>query len=381
MRTESNVASTSTVHQVHEIGQSIWYDNISREILANGELARYVSEWGIRGLTSNPTIFCRAIKGSDVYDAQLAELAGGSVTPEDAFEAIAVADIGAAADVLHPIYEESGGNDGFVSIEVSPTLAHDATATVAEAKRLVHSLARPNIMIKVPGTTECLPAIRTLLAEGIHVNVTLLFSLENYLAVANAYIAALEDRLEAGLPIDQVRSVASFFVSRVDGVIDAALAEIASDDSPENAERAQEASTLLGEFGVANSRVAYRRFEELFASERFQKLANDGAAVQRLLWASTGTKNPDDSDVLYVEELAGPNTVNTVPHKTLEAFLDHGKAESRIANAIDDAEACAGRLEALGIDVAGALVELQRKGVDSFVASFEELHEAIAAKL
>ena len=367
--------------QLINFGQSVWYDNISREILNNGELKSYIENWGVRGLTSNPTIFDNAISSTDQYDISLKQLSPSDKTPEAAFEALAVEDIADAADLLLPIYEQSNGADGFVSIEVSPKLARDTAGSVEEGRRLFSKLSRPNVMIKIPGTAEGIPAIKTLLEEGINVNVTLLFSVENYVDVANTYCSALRTRASKGQPIDRIRSVASFFVSRVDSLIDSKLDSIieqAKDSEPEKAESAQ---MLKGKLGIANSRNAYQRFKKIFYGTDFEDLRSQGGAVQRPLWASTSTKDPKYRDVLYVEQLIGKDTVNTLPHNTLEAFVDHGIVADTIEKDLAGAEGLVAKLEALGVDVTQGLVTLQEEGVRKFADSFDALNKTLSAKL
>jgi transaldolase len=360
-----------------DYGQSVWYDNISREILQNGELKKWIEEWGIRGLTSNPTIFDQALAKGNAYDSQISALKSQNLSTDALFEELAVQDIATAADLLRPVYEQSSGVDGFVSIEVSPLLARDASATIAEARKLFARLERPNIMIKIPGTVECLPAIKTCLEEGINVNVTLLFSVENYRKVAETYCEALQARASKGLPINKIQSVASFFVSRVDSIVDDNLAEIAS-ANPEKAEKAKE---LRGKFGIANCRLAYKVFKEIFYSDSFSKLKAAGASVQRPLWASTGTKNPNYRDVLYVEQLIAPDTVNTVPHATLAAFVDHGELSNSLDNNFEQAAKIAQQLESLGVDLSKKLNFLQVDGVDKFIKSFHALNKTLEVKL
>ncbi len=364
--------------ELYKYGTSVWYDNISREILDNGELKRLISEWGVRGLTSNPTIFNLAFAKGNAYDAQIKSLASRGLSTEQLFMELAVSDIGRAADLLLPIYNESGGNDGFVSIEVSPLLAADTKGSIEEGLRLFGQLKRPNIMIKIPGTKEGIPAVRALLIEGVNVNITLLFSLENYTVVAKTYCEALEERVKRGLPIDRIRSVASFFVSRVDTEIDKRLQKIIKDDNS----RAKAATSYLGKFGVANCRVVYERFKEIFEGNNFKALKEKGAVAQRPLWASTGVKNPSYRDVLYVEELIGPHTVNTMPHETLAAFVDHGKAvKETLHRDLAQAKSMAKELVELGVDVDGVLADLQVQGVKKFEESFVELNQTLKKKV
>ena len=356
------------LRELHEHGQSIWMDSISRRMLTTGELARLVDS-GITGVTSNPAIFEKAIAGSDDYDAALEWLL--RTDPEasvvDRYEALAITDIREALDVLRPVYDRTDGADGFVSLEVSPTLADDAEGTIAEARRLWTAVDRPNLMIKVPATPAGVPAIETLIGEGINVNVTLIFSLSHYDAIAGAYIRGVERAPEpAG-----VASVASFFVSRLDTAVDAILEEIGT----------EQALALRGRTAVANAVLAYQRYQDLFEGEPFAAAGARGARPQRVLWASTGTKNPDYSDVLYVEELIGPNTVNTVPPATLDAFLDHGEVRGDTVLAdVDGAVDVVNALEDLGIDLDAVTEQLQADGVTAFADAFDRLLGAIAEK-
>ena len=364
---------SNPAEKLHSFGQSVWYDNISREILRNGELKRLIAEWGVRGLTSNPTIFDNAISKGSFYDEQIAELKAKNLSTDQVFEELAIADIAEAADLLLPIYQESSGTDGFVSIEVSPLLARDTQATIEEGKRLFDKLARPNIMIKVPGTEEGIPAVYALLEQGVSVNITLLFSVENYIQVAQTYIDALNTRLDRGDSVDKIRSVASFFVSRVDSSVDKKLEELVAAGN-------EQAKSLLGQFGVANSKLAYQEYEKLFLGSDFEKLRKAGAAVQRPLWASTSTKNPEYRDVLYIEELIGEDTVNTIPHATLEAFVDHGNVAKTLTEDVANAQQVLAGLLELGVDVDSILKDLQVEGVKKFSDSFTALNETIEKK-
>jgi len=356
----------NTLQKLLEAGQSVWFDFIRRDILENGELQGLVDR-GVRGVTSNPTIFDKAISGSDDYDQAMAELVAEGRTADEIYEALAVDDIRAAADILRPVYDSSSGGDGFVSLEVSPHLAADTAGTVAEGRRLFELVDRPNLMIKVPATPEGFPAIETLVGEGINVNATLIFSLEQYERTAAAYVAGLKKLASAGGDLSKVASVASFFVSRVDGVVDGKLAEAGD-------------TQLQGKAAVANARLAYARFEVIFAGAEWDGLAAKGARVQRPLWASTSTKNPDYPDTLYVDELVGPHTVNTLPPNTLDAALDHGKAEPSVTSGLDEARAALGALGALGIDLDEVTSGLLAAGVKSFADSFDKLMAGIAAK-
>jgi transaldolase len=351
-----------------EHGQAAWLDYIERDLLTGGGLERLVAEDGVRGVTSNPSIFKAAITGSEAYDADIdAFLEAHPEAPTtELYEALAIADIRLAADILAPVYRASDGTDGFVSLEVSPHLAADSAGTEAEARRLWRAVDRPNLMIKVPATAAGIPAIENLIASGINVNATLMFSIADYEAVANAYLRGLARRPDPS----GVASVASFFVSRVDSKVDAALEAVGTD----------EALGLRGRVAVANSRLAYRRFLELFHNPAFAELTARGAQVQRPLWASTSTKNPAYDDVLYVEELVGPETVNTLPTATLEAYRDHGRPHSRVAESFAGDAALMSRLGDLGIDLEAITNELQVEGVVAFADAFDQLMAALERK-
>jgi len=360
-------ANTPPLQGLAALGQSVWYDNIHRQLISSGALQRMIEEDGLSGVTSNPSIFEKAVTGSDEYDGIIAEaLAAGLEDPESLFVRLAAADIAAAADVLRPVHRASGGRDGFVSIEVSPLLADDTEATVTEARQLHRLLDRPNVMIKVPGTRAGIGAIRTLIADGIPVNVTLLFSIQRYRDAAEAYLEGLEQRLAAGRPLEGIASVASFFVSRLDGAVDPILFSAA----PE----------LVGQAAIANARAAYNHFLGAVASERFQRLARAGAQPQRLLWASTSTKNPDFPDTLYVEALAGPDTVTTLPPATYDAYRDHGRPEPRLQCSQREVEAILSALAEAGIDLEATTDRLERDGVEAFVASYRNLLQAVTDK-
>lgn len=349
--------------------QSIWLDYIQRGLIQSGELKRLVEDDGVRGVTSNPTIFEKAIAGSTDYDDALRTMLGKDPQIEAGklFERLAIEDIRVAADILRTVYDETEGADGFVSIEVSPRLAHDTARTIAEAKRLRAEVDRPNLMIKVPATPEGIPAIEALIADGVNVNITLMFSMKHYEAVARAYIRGLERCSNPG----QLSSVASFFVSRVDTVIDSALEKLGI----------EEAKALLGKIGVANCKVVYQRFREIFHGKGFATLRSRGARVQRPLWASTGTKNPAYSDVLYVENLIGPDTVNTLPPATLNAFRHHGRVKGfTVEEGLKRAESDLCRLKELGIDLDAITEKLQADGVSAFAASFDQLLAAVEEK-
>jgi len=357
------------LHQLADLGQAVWLDYIHRTFIASGELQALIEE-GISGVTSNPTIFEKAIAGSTDYDQDLLELVAEGQSVEEIYEALVLEDIGRAADLLRPVHERSGGVDGYVSIEVNPALAEDTEGTIAEARRLFGALGRPNVMIKVPATPAGIPAIETLIGEGINVNVTLIFSLAHYEAAAQAYIAGLERLATAGGKLGRVASVASFFVSRVDTAVDRALEAMGS----------PEAMALRGKIAIANAKMAYARFREIFRGERWERLAALGGRVQRPLWASTSTKNPLYPDTLYVDSLIGPDTVNTVPPATLNAFRDHGTVALTLEEGLDEASGQLARLAELGVDLEAISRELQQDGVARFARSFEALMASIAEK-
>lgn len=360
------------IRKIRELGQSLWLDFISREWLRTGRLRELVQE-GISGLTSNPTIFQKAIASGSEYDDQLRELARAGRSTSEIYEALVIRDIRSAADQLYPIYHETRSRDGFVSIEVDPHLADDTDGTIAQARRLFAAIDRPNVMIKVPATEAGLPAIRTLIAEGIHVNVTLIFAIDRYEQVAGAYIDALEQRLADRRAVGTVSSVASFFVSRVDTLVDKLLDErIAAGQ--------KELAGLKGQAAVANAKIAYDCFKQLFGPNRFGKLRAAGAYVQRPLWASTSTKNPAYSDTKYVDNLIGPHTVNTLPPHTLDAVREHGQVARTIDLDVREAYATIERLEAAGIRMADVTARLLRDGVKAFADSFDALLADIEAK-
>jgi transaldolase len=357
----------ANLRALHEAGVSIWLDTLSRELLDTGGFAELIRDSSVTGATSNPTIFAKAITGSDRYDAQLRGLvADGVRDPQELFFALALDDVRAAARELRAAYDASDGRDGFVSFECTPDLADDAEATIAQALDLWARLDQPNVMIKVPGTLAGLTAIRELTRQGVNVNVTLLFSIERYEAVIDAYLAGLSDRVQAGLSLNGLASVASFFLSRIDSKVDAQLAE----DAP-----------LRGEIAIASARVAYQRYLAKFDGPAWERLAEHGARTQRPLWASTGTKNPAYSDVRYVAQLIAPDVINTMPQQTLEAFADHGEVGRTLDAAPADAERALADLATAGVDLAAITDELEREGVASFCASYRELLECIERKL
>jgi transaldolase len=355
------------LRQLNDLGQSIWYDYITRDLLRSGELERLIREDGLRGMTSNPTIFEKAIAGSQLYDEDIRRLSEQGRSPAEIFETLAVADVQAACDLFLPVYHETRGRDGLVSLEVSPRLAHDTNSTIHEAERLWNAVDRPNAMIKIPGTAAGLPAIRHAIGAGINVNVTLLFSVVRYAEVIEAFLQGLQHRLEQGLPLQTIASVASFFVSRVDSKVDPLLNR--SEDAP-----------LRGTAAIANAAQAYRLFRETHDSEQWARLSRAGVAAQRPLWASTSTKDPRYPDVYYVEALIAPDTVNTLPPETLEAYRDHGHPSVRIDQAMADAPAQLAVLAHAGIDLAAITRELEDEGVAKFAASHASVLAGIEAK-
>ena len=356
---------TDAVRAVQELGQSIWYDNIRRGLITSGELQTLIDS-GVTGVTSNPTIFEKAIAGSTDYDATLLEMADAGRSAQELFEAFAIEDIRATADLLRPVYDRTGGADGYASLEVSPRLANDTQGTIGEVRRLFAALDRPNVMVKVPATVEGIAALRHLTGLGINLNVTLIFSRRAYRQVAEAYIGGLEDLASSGGDVSKVASVASFFISRLDTAVDALLEEKIRDGS-------EELKHLLGKAAIANAKLAYRDFKEIFGGAAFTALKQKGARVQRPLWASTGTKNPEYSDVLYLESLVGPDTVNTVPPATLTAFIDHGRAGATLEQGIDDADAQMRGLAAAGVSMDRITEQLLTGGLEGFGESFEKL--------
>lgn len=358
------------------LGQSIWYDNVSRDLLDSGELARLIEHDGVRGVTSNPTIFQKAMSSSKAYQAQFEALAARGKSAAEIYEACAVEDIRRGADLLRGVFDASGGRDGFISLEVSPALAHDTAGTIAEARRLHAWVGRPNVMIKVPATPEGVPAIRALIADGLSINVTLIFSLAAHGQVIEAWMSGLEDRVKAGLPVAPVASVASFFVSRVDTAIDAMLDAKAKSDPA----RAAQILALRGKAAIANAKMAYALFESRMATPRWKALEAKGAQPQRPLWASTSTKNPAYKDTIYVDALIGPQTVNTVPPATLTALNDHGATAVSLGRDAADARATLAALEATGVSMDAVCADLLRAGVQSFAQSFTDLLTAVEAR-
>jgi len=355
------------IEKLHNLGQSIWYDNIERRLLENGDLAKMIERGEIRGVTSNPSIFHNAIAKSNDYDVALVPLAKRGASKEEIYETLAVADIQAACDLFRPLYNATNGKDGYVSLEVSPYLAHDTAGTATDAARLWAWVDRPNLMIKIPATKEGLPAITQSIAAGININVTLIFSTTRYAEVIDAYLRGLEQRFELGQPIDHVASVASFFISRIDSNVDARLESIGG----------KNATALQGKIAVANAKLAYAGHKAVLAGERWEKLRAAGGNIQRPLWASTSTKNPAYPDTKYVNELIGPDTVNTVPPQTLVAFGDHGTAALTLESNLEDARDAMDVLAGLGIYMDEVTSELEAQGVKAFSDAFTALLDTV----
>jgi transaldolase len=370
--------SSNPLRVLHSLGQSVWFDYIRRRDLISGHIKELIDNDGVSGITSNPSIFEKAIAGSNDYDVAIRKLVEAGVETPLIFEALEVEDIQMAADLFRPTYDSTEGRDGHVSIEVAPTLARDTQGTITDARRLWSKVNRPNILVKVPGTAEGLPAITQLLSEGININVTLLFAIKRYEEVALAYLAGLEKLALSGKPLNRIASVASFFVSRIDVLVDQQLD--AKLPTATNAEETQRLQWLEGKTAIANAKLAYVKFKEIFSSPRFQALALKGAQVQRMLWASTGTKNPHYSDTLYIDTLIGPDTVNTMPVPSLEAYRDHGKPAVRIEEGLDEAQTVFRLLAEEGIDVAADTAKLEDQGVDSFTNDYQKLLAALEEK-
>jgi transaldolase len=372
---------TNHLLEIKQYGQSIWMDNLSRDLIQSGELKRMVETEGVAGITSNPAIFEKAIAGNAVYDADIEAgiRAGKPVT--EIYETLIFADIQNACDILLPVYEQTEGLDGYVSIEVPPNIAHDTQATIAAAQRYRDAIDRPNVMIKIPGTDAGLPAVQAVIAAGISVNVTLLFSVESYLGSAEAYLSGLEERVVKGEDISKISSVASFFLSRIDSNIDAKLDEKLTGIDELNAR--EKLVALKGKVAIANAKLAYQEYKKIIAGERWQALAAKGANVQRLLWASTGTKNSDYSDVMYVDQLIGPDTVNTLPPNTLAACADHCDVASRIETQVSEAEQVIASLQDPDIDIQldQVMAELLTDGIEKFIQPFDSLIQTLQEKV
>jgi transaldolase len=370
------IMSGNSLKRLGSLGQSIWLDYIRRDLIASGQLRRLIEEDGLRGMTSNPSIFEKAIVDSHDYDEDIRAMALKGKGAEAIYEALSQGDVESAADQFRPLYDRTDGQDGYVSLEVNPHLAHDTEGTVEEARRLWAALNRPNVLIKVPATADGLPAIQQLISEGISVNVTLLFGLPRYRQVAEAYIAGLEARAAQGKPLKHLASVASFFVSRIDALVDPLIEELITQGGKEK----DLARKARGQVAIASAKMAYQIYKEVVGGERFRKLAAQGARVQRLLWASTSAKNPDYSDVKYVEALIGPDTVDTIPMETLDAYRDHGKPKARLEQDVEEARSVLGRLHELGIDIDNVTRQLEDEGVEKFNQPFDKLMATLAQR-
>ncbi len=362
--------------QLGTLGQSIWLDYIRRDLMASGRLQRLIEDDGLRGMTSNPSIFEKAIAESHDYDDDIKGLAVKGDGAKAIYENLSQQDVQSAADEFRSLYDNADGADGYVSLEVNPHLAHDTKGTIEEARRLWAALSRPNVLIKVPATVEGLPAIQQLISEGISVNVTLLFGLPRYRQVAEAYIAGIQSRVAQGKPAKHIASVASFFVSRIDALVDPILEKTIAKGGKE----VDLAKKARGQVAIASAKMAYQIYKEIFGSDRFMELAAQGARVQRLLWASTSTKNPAYSDVKYVEALIGPHTVNTAPMETLDAYRDHGDPKARLEQEIDESHSVLERLPELGINIDDVTRQLEEEGVKKFNEPFDKLMETLAQR-
>src|SRR5215471_2711025 len=369
---------TNPLLQLKAQGQSVWYDNIDRAQLISGQFKRLLDDDGVVGVTANPTIFQKSISHGTAYDDQLNQLISRGKSTSEIYEALVIKDICTVADILRPIYDSTAGQDGYVSLEVSPDLAHNTQGTISEVRRFWQMVDRPNLLIKIPATPEGIPAIRQALSEGININITLIFAIDAYREVADAYLSALEDRNAEGQDISHIASVASFFVSRVDTLVDKLLEDKvkASNDPAEQ----QKLKSLEGKAAIANARLVYQEFKRIFSTPRFESLKHAGAHVQRPLWASTSTKNPAYRDVLYAEELIGPNTVDTMPLETIQNFRDHGQVRYSIEDNIPQARTDLAALEEVGIHYDQVTQQLQDEGVQKFADSFHELFSGIEAK-
>jgi transaldolase len=362
--------------KLQEFGQSIWLDFIRRDLITSGELRRLINEVGLRGMTSNPSIFEKAIVGSQNYAEDIRVMAFEGQSPKMIYESLSQRDVQGAADEFRPVYDETDARDGYVSLEVNPHLAHDTKGTIVEARRLWRALNRPNVFIKVPATAEGLPAIQQLISEGININITLLFGLPRYRQVAAAYVAGIESRVAKGQSVEHVASVASFFVSRIDSLVDPMLEKLAARNGGET----DVAKKLRGQVAIASATIAYQSYNGIFESEKFRKLVDHGARVQRLLWASTSTKNPEYSNLKYVESLIGPDTVNTLTLETLEAYRTHGDPKSRLDQDVEQASWVLQRLRKMGINIDQVTQQLEDEGVQKFVQAFDLLMNALKKK-
>ena len=367
------LSKTNPLLALAEFGQSVWLDYTRRDLILSGELRRLIEEDGLRGMTSNPSIFEKAIVGSQNYEEDIRAMAFEGQTPKMIYETLSQRDVQGAADEFRSVYDETDARDGYVSLEVNPHLAHDTKGTIVEARRLWRALKRPNVFIKVPATAEGLPAIQQLISEGINVNVTLLFGLPRYRQVTAAYIAGIEERMAKGKSVEHVASVASFFLSRIDTLVDPFLDRLIGRGGTE----AEIAKKVRGQVAIASAKMAYQLYKKIFQSERFQKLADQGARVQRLLWASTSTKNPDYSDLKYVESLIGSDTINTVTVETLDAYRRHGESKARLEQGVEQAGWVLQRLPELGINIDQVTQQLEDEGVEKFNQAFDKLMNAL----
>jgi transaldolase len=373
------ITADNPILHLKDYGQSVWMDNLSRDLLQSGELAQLIESRDVHGITSNPAIFEKAIAGNAIYDADIEAGIRAGKSVEEIYESLVFEDIRNACDVLMPIYQESGGVDGYVSLEVPPNLAHDTDGTLREARRYYNAIQRPNLMIKIPGTPEGLPAVEAAISEGINVNVTLLFSVQSYIDTAWAYIRGLEARAAKGQDVRNLASVASFFLSRIDSKVDDRLDALAAE--ADDSDRTAQLQAAKGKVAIANAKLAYQEYKQIIAGDRWQALAAKGARVQRLLWASTSTKNPAYSDVMYVDELIGPDTVNTLPPNTIEACADHCDVASRIETDVESAQQLIATLPDLGLDLDQVMAELLDEGIDKFIQPFDKLMDALVTKV
>ncbi|MFZ1979161.1 MAG: transaldolase [Bacteroidota bacterium] len=371
------VTLSNPLRKLEELGQSIWIDFIRRGMISSGELRRLIEDDGVSGVTSNPSIFEKAIVDSHDYDSAIRSMAIAGKNIKEIYEILAVEDIQSVADLLHATYDRLQGADGFVSLEVSPKLAHDTYGTIVEARHLWTEVNRPNAFIKVPATSDGLPAIQQLISEGINVNITLLFGLPRYRQVAEAYIAGLESRAAQGKSVKQIASVASFFLSRIDTVLDPLMEKLFSSDE----KKTDIAKKAHGQVAIASAKAAYQIYKEIFSSTRFKKLVDQGVRAQRLLWASTSTKNPDYNDIKYIESLIGADTINTVPLETINAYRDHGDPKSRLEQEVKEAADIMEQLPELGISIDKVTQQLEDEGIKKFNESFDKLMEALTKKI
>jgi transaldolase len=362
--------------KLESLGQSVWLDYIRRDLVSGSKLRRLIDDDGLRGMTSNPAIFEKAIAESNIYDQDIRDISVKNKNVQEIYESLSQRDVQNAADEFRSVYEKTEGTDGYISLEVNPHLAHDTKGTIEEARRLWTLLNRPNVFIKVPATSEGLPAIQQLISEGININVTLLFGLTRYQQVIEVYIAGLEARAGQGKSLKHIASVASFFVSRIDALVDSLLEKLAA----QGGQKADLAKKLHGQIAISSAKSAYQIYGEIFNSNRFKKLADKGARIQRLLWASTSTKNPDYSDVKYIESLIGPDTINTVPPETIDAYRDHGDPKSRLGKNIGEAKWILAQLPELGINIEKVTQELEDEGVKKFNEPFDKLMVELAKK-